>query len=152
VDLPTPQKFEPAALNTAPPVTPAPQVQVKPPAPKTQTTTHQNTIQTKPAEAPPADPPPAEAAPEAPPPQKIEEILTAEEKNKLRDSAHRDQAEARKSLAAVKPHTADQQRTWAEVDQFVKQSEQAENAGNVRLASQLAERANLLAKDLQSGK
>jgi hypothetical protein len=152
VDLPRPQRIEAGALDTAPTPTPAPQAQTKPPVTKPPVIPRPATTQAKPAEAPPPDPPPTEAAPEAPHPEKIHEILSADEQNKLRDSAHSNQAEAKKLLAAVKPHTADQQRTWAEVDQFVKQSVQAEATGDMRMASQLAERANVLAKDLQSGK
>ena len=38
------------------------------------------------------------------------------------------------------------------IEQFLKQSTDAEAAGDVRLADQLAERAYVLAKDLQNGK
>jgi len=49
-------------------------------------------------------------------------------------------------------HTADQRRTKAAIDSFLKQSTDAETAGDPRLADQLAERAYVLAKDLQNGK
>ena len=55
-------------------------------------------------------------------------------------------------MKGVKPKTENQKRTKAEIDQFIKQSEDAETAGDMRKADQLAERAFVLAKELQSGK
>jgi methylthioribose-1-phosphate isomerase len=75
-----------------------------------------------------------------------------DEKNRLRDEAHGHQEETRKLLREAKPKTANQKRAQDEINQFLKQSQEAENAGDMRMADQLAERAHILAKELQSGK
>jgi hypothetical protein len=70
--------------------------------------------------------------------QPIQEILPADEKKRLQDSAEDSRNRAR---LLVMP-----------VEQFLKQSLQAEAGGDLRLADQLAQRAYTLAKDLAGGK
>ncbi|HEX3747204.1 MAG TPA: hypothetical protein VHW09_24880 [Bryobacteraceae bacterium] len=148
VELPPPQPLNPEALTTATPE-PAPKTQQKPAAPAVRPP-RTNTTAPKPPEttAPPvAEPPPAEPA-RAP----IHEIMDEKERNRLREEAHVHQAETRKLLREARPQTNNQQRAVAEISQFLKQSTEAESAGDMRMADQLAERAHILAKELQSGK
>jgi hypothetical protein len=146
VELPAPQEVKPEALNTALPEEPAPQAQTKPPAappPRAPRTASQP----KPAETQPA----AEQPPPEPRPP-IHETMPDVERNRLREEAEGHQAETRRLLAEAKPRTANQKRAKAEIEQFLKQSQDAETADDMRLADQLAERAHILAKELQSGK
>lgn len=151
VELPAFQEVKSDALVTDP------KVESAPPAPKPVTQAppkKSNAPSTsKPVDAaPPPDPAPApepEALPIRPP---IQEILPADAQKQLQASAHKHQADTLALLSAAKPHTANQKRAKAEIDQFLKQSQQAETAGDMRTADQLAERAYVLAKELQSGK
>jgi len=145
VELPAPQPLNPDALNTAQTVETAPPAPAKPPA---QTKAPQHLA---PAQPKPPDPQP-QAEPEQPPRTPIQEILTDDEKRVLRDRAHGHRAEAGSLLASAKPRNANQRRAEAEIRQFLKQSTEAESAGDMRLADQLAERADTLAKELQSAK
>ncbi len=148
VDLPLPQPLDPDALKPAQTVDPAPQVQAKPSAPPLKPPPRGPATSSK-----PPDPPPPAAEPEQQPARpQIQEILSADAEKQLRDSARRHQADTRDLLKGVKPKTENQIRTKAEIDQFIKQSMDAEAAGDMRKADQLAERAFVLAKELQSGK
>lgn len=149
VDLPAPQPVNPEALATAPPPEPAPRTPAKPAAPSTR---QPRTGTGGAAPLPKTPDQPLAPEPEQPVRTPIGEILSADEQESLRKSAHGHQAETRALLAGAKPKTANQSRTLTEIRQFLKQSEDAENAGDMRLADQLAERANILAKELQSGK
>jgi type IV secretory pathway VirB10-like protein len=146
VDLPAPQPVDPQALVTAPPVEPAP-----PPAQKPVTPPPQRTA-VRPANLPKAPEPAAE--PEQQPARApIQEILSPDQQKDYKERAHKYQADARSVLASPRPRTsANQRRQEQEINNFLKQSEQAENTGDLRLALQLAERAYTLAKELQSGK
>jgi hypothetical protein len=146
VQLPAPQAVPPGALATALPEQPAAPAPAKPtPPPPPQRTPSRGA----PARAP--DPPPA-AEPEQPQRAPIQEILSADEQKSYREKAHKNREDTHAVLLAAKPHTANQRRQEQEINNFLKQSEQAENSGDLRLASQLAERAFTLAKELQSGK
>ena len=69
-----------------------------------------------------------------------------------KEKAHNFQRDARNVLTASRPRTPNQRRQEQEVNNFLKQSEQAEISGDLRLTLQLAERAFTLAKELKSGK
>jgi len=132
VELPRPQPLDPDALSTAPPAA-APPAANKPP----QTTKR------------PATPPPAEAV--RPP---IQEILSANEQQRLRGSAqeHRNQALQLVAQAHRRSLTAAEQALVTRINQFVKSSGDAEKNGDLRSADDLAARAHILAKELQNGK
>ena len=147
VRLPAAQPLNPDALNTEPREQPAPQVQAKPAAPVNKPARVSAPLP-KPPDTPPAADQPAAEPTRAP----IHEIMTQDERNRLRDEVHGHQADTRKLLAEAKPQTANQLRAVTEITQFLKQSEDAETAGDMRLADQLAERAHILAKELLSGK
>ena len=148
VQLPAPQPWNPDALNTEPREQPAPQTQPKAAAPP------QHQARTSAAPAKPPDSPPAAAEQPAPEPARtpIHEVMPEDERNRLRDEAHAHQEQTRKLLAEARPHNRNQLRAKNEIEQFLKQSQDAEIAGDLRLADQLAERAHTLAKELQSGK
>lgn len=144
VELPAPQPVDPDALATAPPA--------EPPAP----------AQPKPVPAPvrraPPQPPQPKADPAPPPPEPtrppIQEVLPAEVRKQLQASAQRHKAETRALLTQAQRRrlTASERSTVARINQFVKLSDDAEQSGDMRSADELAERAHILAKELQSGR
>jgi hypothetical protein len=148
VDLPPSQPWNPDAVKTEQPPEPPPPVQPKPAAAAVKTP---RAPAPKPAE-PPAAPDP-EAAPERPP---IQEILSTEERTRLQDSVQKHQAEIRALVLQAQQGghhlTANQKETLGKIEQFMKQSEQAEKTGDIRSADEFAEKANILATELQSGK
>jgi hypothetical protein len=145
--LPAPQPLNPEALATAPaPEQPAPAPPPNPrpvrrPAPSTQ--------------ARPETQPPAQATqppePERPP---VLAIVPAAEQKQLQDSAQTSKREANQVLAQMRGRTlTPAQRDYVQrIRSFVNQSDQAEQRGDMRQASALAERARALARELQSGK
>ena len=153
VELPAPQALNPDALNTTPQEEPRPQAQTKP-APQTSRPPRAPTPQPRATDTqPPASTPePAAEQPAEPARAPIHEIMPDAERNRLRDEAHGHQEETRKLLREAKPKTANQKRAKDEINLFLKQSEEAENAGDMRMAESLAERAHILAKELESGK
>ena len=89
-----------------------------------------------------------------PPRTPIQEILPADVQKQFRDSARRHKAEIRVLLDQAKGRrlTPNEKNTVATINQIVKQSDQAERSQDMRAADVLAERAHILAKELQSGK
>jgi hypothetical protein len=148
VQLPAPQPLNPDALNTESHEEPAAQVQPKPTPPPPRAAHPTNAGPAKPADTPPVTD--QQPAPE-PARTLIHEVLPEDQRNRLRDDAHSHQDQTRKILAEVRPRK-NQMRARNEIEQFLKQSQDAETAGDMRLADQLAERAHTLAKELQSGK
>jgi hypothetical protein len=144
VQLPRPQPLDPGSLSTAPPAV-APPAAEPPPANKPPQTTR------RPAPPPPKPetPPPAETA--RPP---IREILRPDVQQQLRRSAqdHRRQALLLVAQAQSRALTPAQQALVTQINQFVKSSGDAEKNGELRSADDLAGRAHILAKELQSGK
>jgi hypothetical protein len=146
VVLPTPQPVDPDALVTAQqPVTPPPPVQPKPTPP----TVRRSAPPPKPADPGPQQPP--EPTFTRPP---IQEILPPEEQRRLLTKAQSERSEAHSLLAQAQRHplTADEKKTVASITQWLKLSDEAENSHDMRSAEELAARALILAKELQSGK
>jgi hypothetical protein len=148
VYLPTPQTFDPAALATAQPVEASLPVTPKPAAPPPPRVVHT---------APPSSPKPPEPAetpaPEPRPP--IQEVLPADVEKQFEASAQKHKADTLALLAEAQRRgrlTATERRVIADINQFLKQSEQAEKDKDMRSADRLAERAYILAKELQNGK
>jgi hypothetical protein len=144
VELPRPQPLDPGSLSTAP-LAAAPPPAAPPPATKPPQTARR-----------PAAPPPK---PETPPPAEavrtpIQEILPANVQQQLRRSAqdHRSQALQLVAQARRRSLTAAEQALVTRINQFVKSSGDAEKNGDLRSADDLAGRAHILAKELQSGK
>jgi len=146
VDLPAPQPVVDAALVTESAREPAPPVPAKPAAPPPRAQTPPRNLPKTP------DTLPATIEPEQPARAPIQEILSADEQKDYKDRAHKFQADTRSVLSGARLGTSNRKRQAQEIANFLKQSEQAENTGDLRLALQLAERAYTLAKELQSGK
>jgi hypothetical protein len=150
VELPPEQVFHPESLNTQQPEE-APQTQSKPPAaPKPPAPHPQNAGPTKPPDTQP------QAQPEQPAPEPartpITEILSPDEQKDYREKAHKFQSDTFAVLAGARIRTPNQRRQKEEINNFLKQSQKADEDGDLRLAVSLAERAYTLAKELQSGK
>jgi hypothetical protein len=98
--------------------------------------------------APPAAAPPATAEPDRPP---LTEQLLPTEVKRLQDEATARKNEARQLVnQARRGHLNRQQTGMVErINSFITQAEQAENRGDMRQASELAERALVLAKELR---
>jgi hypothetical protein len=99
---------------------------------------------------PPATPP--AAAEEARPP--IQEVLTADERKRLQDSAGERKRDIRRlvDLARRRQLNAHETSAITRIEGLVKLSDDAEAKGDMREADALAERALVLAKDLDSGR
>src|SRR5439155_1157489 len=120
--------------NTTVTNTPAPP-RTEPPAPVT------------PAPVAPAPAPAGEAHP------LIQEIVPAGEQKRLLDSAEGRKREIQQSLNTLghKRLNRHQQTTVSRIRAFVKDSEDAQRRGDMRQADALAERAQMLLRELQNG-
>ena len=139
VALPAPQPLDPAAFDVEqipepPPVAPAP------------TRSHR-------ASPPPATPPPPVAPPAEPPRETVQEIVPPEELKHLKDLLQTRRQEVNKILAQVgrRSMTKARQNAIATIKSFLTLSIDAENHNDMRQADGFAERAQILAKELQSG-
>jgi hypothetical protein len=145
VELPKPQPVDPAALATEP--TP-PEPPEPPPAP----------APARPRRASPAASQPASPAPAATPPpeprETFQEIVSPAELKRLQDRAAANRREANQILDQLgrRQLTGAQQHAAATIRSFLGLSEEAEKHNDPRQADALAERAQILAKELQSGK
>ena len=150
VELPKPQPVDPSALITEPrpPELPEPPPAAAPARPR----------RTSPAASQPANP--AAAAPAAaatPPPETREtfqEIVSPAELKRLQDQGLARRREANQILDQLgrRQLTGAEQKVAATIRNFLALSEAAEKHNDPRQANSLAERAQILAKELQSGK
>ena len=150
VELPKPQALDPDALvtdATPPPPAEAPPTAAKPAARKNNASTR--TPEAQPATPPPAVPPAAES--ERGP---IQEIVPATELKRLRDSAQGRRKVITQILEQLKNRSLNpaQRSVYDAITSFVASSVEAENNGDMRQADALAERAQILATELGSGK
>jgi hypothetical protein len=149
--LPAPQTIAPGALATTTP--PEPPAETQP----AQRTTRRPTgpvagpprPETPPVQAP-TPPAPATTEAERPP---VQEIVPASESNRLRESAEARKQEIRKTLEQAQARTLsrDQRAVFLRIQTFVQQSDDAQKKGDMRLADALAQRAQVLARELQNG-
>jgi len=151
VELPRAQAVSPAALETEVVVPePPPAPVVAPARPR-----RGNPAASQPA-APPASPPAATpAATPAPEPREaVQEVISPAELKRLQDQALTRRREVTRILEQVSRRrlTAAQQNVVATVRSFLALSEEAGKHNDPRQADALAERAQILAKELQSGK
>jgi hypothetical protein len=146
VELPAPQPLEPAALETE---TAPPDAQLPAVRPPTGTPRRPGP---PPAAAPAVTPPPATAEPaEAP---RIQEVIPQAELDKLREQAkgRRDEVArifdqlGKRGLARFPKSVVES------IKNFLELSKEAEARNDMRQADALAERAQILARDLQNGK
>ena len=144
VQLPKPQPLDPAAFateTTTPEPEPEPEPAAVPPA---------RSRRTLPAPVQPATPP---AATPAEPRETVQEIVAESESKRLREQAQSRRREANQILEQLGKHlTSAQQNVATTIRSFVALSEEAEKHDDPRQADALAERAQILAKELQGGK
>ena len=145
VQLPPPQPLNPEALAPAPqtpPPTPAP---VFPAAPPTRR------APAAPIAPPKPDPPPAASEPARP---SIQEVLPEGTRNQYQESvaASRKRIRAWLDSTTAKGLAGQAKLTRDRIQSFLKASGDAERRGDMREAVQLAERAEILIKELQGGR
>jgi len=147
VVLPREQPLDEAALVTqpAPPPEPTPAAAGPP-----QRQRNRPPVVSTPAVAAPPAAPPATAEPR----EAVQEIVSAADIKRLQDRAQARRGEAVQILDRVgrRRLTPTQQSVAASIRSFLALSEQAEKYNDMRQADALAERAQILAKELQSGK
>lgn len=143
VELPRPQEVDPAAFATDAPVTvelPGPPAAPRPPAVRRPTRTE------TPPQAVPATPEPA--------PSPIQEIVSPAEAKRLQDQA----IARRRDAQSIVDQLSHRQLTPAEKDvvtritSLLTSSVDAERKNDMKLADALADRAQILARDLINGK
>jgi hypothetical protein len=83
----------------------------------------------------------------------VQEIVPASESNRLRESAEARKQEIRKTLeqAQARALSRDQRGVVSRIQTFLQQSDDAQKKGDMRLADALAQRAQVLARELQNG-
>jgi len=148
VQLPAYQPLTPEAIASTlpaeepPPPAPAP----KPPArgARPQGTTPPKTVEVTP-QGPPV---PATPEPEQP---RIQDALTPDEGKRLQEEAESNKREIRQRIDAIPPHRLNRQQNilMKRIRTFVDQSDEAQRRGEMRQAAELAQRALVLAKELQ---
>jgi len=147
VKLPPAQPIDPAALMQAPPPQPPPT------APPVQPATPPARRAPASAATPPPkpDPPPATTEPAR---QSIQEVLPEATRNQLQEDA----AASRKRIRAWLDSTTtlyltgQPKLTRDRIQSFLKASDDADRRGDMREAAQLAERAEILIRELQGGR
>jgi hypothetical protein len=101
----------------------------------------------------PAAPPPSAPAVTPEPRETVQEIVPPPENKRLQERAQAHRTEANQILQRLGRRLNNaQQGVVASIKSFVALSEQAEKYNDMRQADALAERAQILAKELQSGK
>jgi hypothetical protein len=148
VELPKPQLVDPAALATDP--TP-PEPPEAPPAAVPARPRRANPAAAQPASQPAA---PAAAAPQPETRETFQEIVSPAELKRLQDRALARRREANQILDQLgrRQLTGAEQNVAATIRNFLALSEEADKHNDQRQADALAERAQILAKELQSGK
>jgi hypothetical protein len=146
VELPKPQPVDPEALETEPPPPEAPPAAAA-------TTAPPRSRRANPAVSQPAPTPPAAAGPPADTRETFQEIVPPAELKRLQEDAHARRREANQILEQLgRRLSGSQQNVAATIRSFLALSAEAENRNDLRQADSLAERAQILAKELQSGK
>ena len=149
-ELPAPQPITPEALATIKPpegpveIQPAPRTRSRPPlGPPKPETSPALTVQ---------DQPPAPAPETARPP--IQEILPPAESKRLQDSADARKRTVRKVLDQMGSRrlNSSQKEKVSRIRSFLQLSDDAEGKNDMRTADALAERAQVLVGELQSGR
>jgi hypothetical protein len=150
VELPKPQPVDPEALVTVPQPEPVPEISANTRSTRRTNAAGPAAVSAAPpkTETPPAAPPPE---PERPP---IQEIVPPAEQKRLLESYLHHKAEIDRVLEETKHRRLGKLQTGVvrTIRSFEDQAEEAKNHGDLRQADALAERAETLAKDLQSGK
>jgi hypothetical protein len=95
--------------------------------------------------------PPAVAPAEAEQRPTVQEIVAPAELKRLQESADSRKQEIRKVLEQARGLSRDQREIVTRIQSFVQLSDEAEKRGDMRQADALAERGQLLVRELQSG-
>jgi hypothetical protein len=145
-ELPAPQPISAEALATTeiPGEPPAP----PPPPPRVSKKGNPPPARPKPEATPPS--PPVAAPPEPDPRPPIQEIVPAEDSNRLKDSADTHKREISRLLAQIPRRglSTEQRNVVKTILSFVTLSDEAERGGDMRKANELAERGLVLAQGL----
>jgi hypothetical protein len=146
-----------APAEVAPPVAPQPAPATPPPVAPAQTPLPQAPPQSPPPQsAPPSTPPPRSTRPPEPnssgqpnPAPRLGDILTTEQERQYNSAIDQSLARTQSSLGAIanRKLTKEQQAVVAQVQSFVQQA-QTTRKSNLPAARSLAERADVLARDL----
>ncbi len=157
VELPAPQPLSAEALAaTRPPEEPV--NATPPPTTRPSRRNPNSTASTAPVRTETVGPtPPAAAAAPPPTPEPrppIQEILPAAETKRLQDQAANDKRIIRQRLevASKGRQSKQEQRQMEQIQLYLKQSDDAEQQGDMRKAYELAERAMVLAQRLPGGR
>jgi len=151
--LPAPQPINPDALATIqrPPQPPEAPPETRP----VRRPTGPVAGPPKPGEQPTPQPPAVAATPVPAEPERptVQEIVPAGEAKRLQDTAIARKQEVRKMLEQIQARTltTEQRNQVSRIQSFLQLSDDAEKAKNMRQADDLAERAQVLARELQSG-
>jgi hypothetical protein len=148
VQLPPPQPLNPEALVAPPPQAPPAVVSpVQPAAPATRR------VPAASSAPPPPDPAPAVVVAEPARPS-IQEVLPEGERSKLQNDAAASRKKVRAWLESTSARRLSGQSklTRDRIQSFLKASDDAERRGDFREAVQLAERAEILMRELQGGR
>jgi hypothetical protein len=157
VQLPPPQPLNaeaiphpasPQPLNSAAAAVPPPPEPAAPPGAP-------GNVRRPPVSPPPkAEPVGPAAQPATPERAPIQQIVPADERRRLQDSAAARKRETRRLVEQAKAHrlSSAQNRVVIRIQSFIAQSDDAEKRGDMRQADALAERALILAKELADGK
>lgn len=137
-------EVEPPEVPAEQPVLRAPVVILPPPLPAPP----KRSSPAGPRAEPPSSEPQPQAPPAAPPPQ-LKQILTPEQRAALERNINERLARARATLASLRGKALDAQQTTLveHIQTFIAQAEEARTSDLLR-ASNLAERADVLARDL----
>jgi len=144
VELPKPQPMDSAALET----------ESAPPEPPPAAAAPARSRRATPAASQPATPPAPVSAPAPEPRETVQEIVSPAESKRLQDQAQtrrREVAQILEQLGRRRVSSA-QQNVANSIRSFLALSEEAEKRSDMRQADAFAERAQILAKELQSGK
>jgi len=144
-ELPKPQPIDPAATATeVQPPAPA-----EPPLPTRTLTPPRRTpaVRTEPATTP--QPPVVSLEPERLP---VQSVISAADLKRFQESAQNRKREVLRILAQLKHPTKSQQIVVNSIRSFVALSDEAEKRNDMGQADALAERAQILAHNLQNGK
>ena len=144
VELPKPQPVDPAALET----------EATPPEPLPAVAAPARSRRATPAASQPAPASPPAATPPPEPRETVQEIVSPAEVKRLQDQAQARRNEVKQILDRLgrRQLTGTQRNVVATIRNFLTLSGEAENHNDMRQADALAERAQILAKELQSGK
>lgn len=155
IELPAPQPLSADAQQSTEPSGEPPAPPPSPPKKKNATPRPRPADATPAPATPPATPPAAAPAAAEPEPRApIQEIIPADELNRLRANANAKKEEIRQRLEPLRRRslTKTQKELVDTITSFLRLSEEAERSGDMRKANEFAERGAVLAQGLPGGR